>query len=168
VLTVSADQVDVDELLALAAAFAAAADEGGPAPAKSERSGAARSDARIAATITADTARTGELEIQNFATELTADGDRVTLSPLTFELFGGRYEGALNASLGDAIAATLESRVTGLDVARLAAFGGAPDTITGRCQARARSRAGARTCRPRSPTRAAPDAPRLTTAPSAT
>jgi uncharacterized protein involved in outer membrane biogenesis len=131
VLTVSADQVDVDELLALAAAFAAAADEGGPAPAKSERSGAARSDARIAATITADTARTGELEIQNFATELTADGDRVTLSPLTFELFGGRYEGALNASLGDAIAATLESRVTGLDVARLAAFGGAPDTITG-------------------------------------
>src|SRR5690606_38483256 len=41
------------------------------------------------------------------------------------------YDGSLEASLGDAMAATLDSRITGLDVAQLAAFGGAPDTITG-------------------------------------
>jgi uncharacterized protein involved in outer membrane biogenesis len=130
-LTVEAEQVDIDELLSLAAAFAPPSGDGARSATRTTASGAAPSDARITATITADTARTGELEIENFATELHAEGNRVTLSPLTFELFGGTYAGTLNASLGDAIAATLESRITGLDVAQLAAFGGAPDTMTG-------------------------------------
>lgn len=129
--TVEADQVDLDEMLALAAAFAPPSGGGSPAPAKGGASGTSRSNARITATITAETARTGALEIQRLATELQAEGDRVTLSPLTFELFGGTYEGTLDASLDDAMAATLDSRITGLDVAQLAAFGGAPDTVTG-------------------------------------
>ena len=53
------------------------------------------------------------------------------MSPLSFEIFGGRYQGSLNARLGSTLSATLRSRITGLDVAQLAAFGNAKDTITG-------------------------------------
>jgi uncharacterized protein involved in outer membrane biogenesis len=53
------------------------------------------------------------------------------LSPLSFQLFGGRYQGSLNANLGKAMSLALRSRIENLDVAKLAAFGGAPDTISG-------------------------------------
>jgi hypothetical protein len=53
------------------------------------------------------------------------------MSPLTFQLFGGRYQGSLTARLGNALTATLRSRLTDLDVAQLAEFGNAKDTMTG-------------------------------------
>jgi len=56
----------------------------------------------------------------------------MTLNRLRFEMFGGRYEGAITARLGTPLSATLESRITDLDVAQLTAFGGVADTITGR------------------------------------
>ena len=59
------------------------------------------------------------------------NGDAVTMSPLTFQLFGGRYQGSLSARLGRTLNATLRSRLLDLDVAQLAEFGNAKDTITG-------------------------------------
>ena len=59
------------------------------------------------------------------------NGDRVALSPLTFQLFGGRYSGGVNAQLGKAMTLTITSRIESVDVAQLAAFGGSPDTISG-------------------------------------
>jgi hypothetical protein len=47
-------------------------------------------------------------------------------------LFGGTYTGALRATLGEALDMRVESKIADLDVAQLAAFGGVPDTITGR------------------------------------
>jgi hypothetical protein len=47
-------------------------------------------------------------------------------------MFGGRYEGTITARLGTPLSAMLESRIADLDMAQLAAFGGVPDTITGR------------------------------------
>jgi len=55
----------------------------------------------------------------------------VTMSPLTFQLFGGRYQGSLAARLGNTLTATLKSRLLDLDVAQLAEFGNAKDTMTG-------------------------------------
>src|SRR5205085_9766192 len=123
-LKVKAAQLDVDELLALATAFA-------PPPAASATV-ATRQPPRIAARISAERATAGGVSVRQFATDLEADGTRVSLSPLTFQLFGGRYQGSLAASMGDSLAMTLRSRVMDLDVAQLAAFGGSAGSVTGR------------------------------------
>jgi uncharacterized protein involved in outer membrane biogenesis len=122
-LTATANELDVDELLALVEAFTP------PPPPDSGREGP--SSARIAAHVSARTATAGRMQVAGFTTELALDGDRVALSGLTFQLFGGRYEGSLNARLGSELAVTFESRLENLDVAQLAAFGGSPDTISG-------------------------------------
>jgi uncharacterized protein involved in outer membrane biogenesis len=124
-LRATASRIDLDELLALAGAITPPP---APAPAPSSRRAPPM---RVSAEISAATARAGGIDVGDLSARMTLDGDRVSLTPLTFGLFGGRYEGTLTARLGDAISATLQSRLTNLDVAELAAFGGSPDTITG-------------------------------------
>ena len=122
-LTAKANKLDVDELLALADAFT---------PQPTGRTAAAPSaPMRIAARVSAETATAGGVEVRQFASELDVNGDRVVLSPLTFQLFGGRYQGAVSAQLGPTLSLTIKSRLQDLDVAQLAAFGGSPDTISG-------------------------------------
>lgn len=118
-----ANRLDVDELVALAAAFTA--ESTGGRAAQVQR-------ARIVADISAEQATAGAVRMRDFTTELTLDGDAIALNRLGFEMFGGRHEGSVTARLGARLSATLEARVAGLDVAQLAAFGGVPDTITGR------------------------------------
>ena len=122
-LQAKANKIDLDELLALADAFAP------ERPAGARRTAAPA--ARLAAHLTADTALAGGVEVSQLTTDVKVDGDLVALSPLSFGLFGGRYEGSLNARLGDRLTVTLQSRLQDLDVAQLATFGGSPDTITG-------------------------------------
>jgi uncharacterized protein involved in outer membrane biogenesis len=122
-LKMTANRLDVDELLALADAFT-----------PPERPGPAARTAlpvKIAAQVNAETATAGGLQVREFATELAVDGDRVALAPLTFQVFGGRYQGRLTAQLENAIALSIQSRLEDIDVAQLAAFGGSPDTISG-------------------------------------
>jgi uncharacterized protein involved in outer membrane biogenesis len=122
-LKATANRLDLDELIALAAAFA-------PEPAA--RPETHRPALRIAAAVSAGQATAGAIQMRQFTTELGLDGDSMTLNRLRFEMFGGRYEGAITARLRTRLSATLESRITDLEVAQLAAFGGVPDTITGR------------------------------------
>lgn len=126
-MRVRANRLDLDELLALADAFtperSAVTTEGG------ER---AAVPGRIAARVSAESARAAGVDVTQFATDFEIDGESVSLSPLSFQLFGGRYEGALSARLGDTINATLRSRLKDIDVAQVAAFGGVPDAVTGR------------------------------------
>lgn len=126
-LKATANKIDVDELLALAAAFTPA---GAPASRKQ-----ASTPARIAARIESKTAKVGDIEVTQFSTGMEVDGNRIALTPIAFQIFGGRYEGSLNARLGERLTATLQSRVEDVDVAQLAAFGGSPDTVTGRLTA---------------------------------
>ena len=125
-LRVKANKLDVDELLALADAFT---------PPRSAAGGHASTTAaaapRIAARVSAATASAAGVEVSQFATDLEVVGDRVSLSPLSFQLFGGQYQGSLNANLGKAMSLSLRSRLQNIDVAKLAAFGGSPDTING-------------------------------------
>jgi uncharacterized protein involved in outer membrane biogenesis len=141
-LTVKANRLDLDELLALANAFSPPpAPAGGArsnAPSKTpagEKAGPASATprpARVVARITAATARAGDLEVQDLAATVESKGQQVSLSPLTFTLFGGKYDGSIVATLGRTLSANIRSRITNLDVAQLAAYGGAADTVTGR------------------------------------
>ncbi len=125
-LQVKAGHVDVDDLIALADAFAPRTSKrgttsGGPLP------------GRIVARISAETARAGGVDVRQFATTLVAQGNRITLSPASFQLFGGTYRGAFDVdSEVGALRATVRAQVTDVDVAQLASFGGVPDTISGR------------------------------------
>ena len=123
-LKAAANRLDVDELMALADAF-------GPAPAAPGTRATAAPPSRIAARISAERATAGGVDVRQFASDVEVDGDAVTMSPLTFQLFGGRYQGSLSARLGNAVTATLRSRLTDLDVAQLAEFGNVKDTMTG-------------------------------------
>jgi uncharacterized protein involved in outer membrane biogenesis len=126
VMKVKANTLDVDELLALANAFA-------PAAGRGPRSGPAASTPapRITARISAERARAGGVDVRQFATDMAVDNDRISLAPLTFQLFGGRYQGSVTARLGQDLEATLQSRIIDLDVGQLAAFGGVPGAVTG-------------------------------------
>jgi uncharacterized protein involved in outer membrane biogenesis len=118
-----ADRVDVDELIALADAFT-------PESGGSSRN--RRQPARIVASIQAGQATAGALQMQQFQTQLTLDGDALALSGLQFDMFQGRYEGSVKARLSSPLSATLDSRIRDVDVGQLAAFGGSPDSITGK------------------------------------
>ena len=117
-----ANRLDLDELLALADAFAPASSgsrqDAGPSP-------------RVAASISADEARAGGVIVRNFTTTLVRDGSSVSLTPLQFEAFGGRYASSIQARVGKQLSATIESKIENVDVAQLAAFGGSPDSVTG-------------------------------------
>jgi uncharacterized protein involved in outer membrane biogenesis len=119
-MRIKAGVIDVDELLELAEAFVPEGGGGGSRPAP-----------RIAARVSAERARAGGVEVRQFATDMLVDGDRVSLSPLTFQLFGGRYQGSLSARLGPTLQASLNARIIDLDVAQLASFGGVPGAVTG-------------------------------------
>lgn len=122
-LEATADRLDLDDLIALADAFA---------PAVPPRGTRQPTPGRIVAKISADSVTAGGLTAPQFTTTLRVQGDRVRLSPTRFLLFGGRYEGDLDMDLRDSASMTLVSQVHDVDVAQLAAFGGVPDTISGR------------------------------------
>ena len=134
-LAVHAGHLDLDELLALAQAFEP--ESGSPdapsqdAPSQDSSSGGEVSPIRLTMHVSADTATTGGVDVEQLVTQMEVTGTRAVLSPLSFGLFGGRYEGMLDVEMEDRLRVTSESRIEGLDVAQLAAFGGSPDTVSG-------------------------------------
>jgi hypothetical protein len=123
-LQASANELDLDDLLALADAFT-------PPPSPKAR-GAGLLPGRITVKLGARRGRAARVELTNLAGTLLAVGNRVALSPASFELFGGRYQGALDLDVRENLALTLTSRIENLDVAQLAAFGGVPGSVSGR------------------------------------
>ncbi len=123
-LEVTADRLDLDDLMALADAFSP---RDGARPSR-----AASPSGRIVARVSADSVTAAGLTVPQFFATVRVQGDRVSLSPMRFVLFGGRYEGDLDVGLREVASLALTSRVRDVDVAQLAAFGGTPDTITGK------------------------------------
>jgi hypothetical protein len=126
-LEVTANRIDLDELLALADAFSGSV----PSRALAAGQGSSEQQTRIVAHVTANTGTIGGVDVSQVVGEFQIEGDQVVLSPLAFQVFGGRFEGSFSATLQDSMAVTIRSRLVGLDVAALAAFGGAADTISG-------------------------------------
>ena len=118
----TANQLDFDDLLALAAAFTA----------NSSTAPKTLTPAQITATITAPRARLAGVALARFEASMLADGTDVRIEPLEFDVFGGRYDGWLDVAFGDALDVRMGVGVSNLDVAQLAGLGGAADTITGR------------------------------------
>jgi AsmA protein len=56
----------------------------------------------------------------------------MTLEPVSFGIFGGKYDGNLRFSLGSSPNFRLNATVSGVDMAAATKFAGSPDTITGR------------------------------------
>ena len=134
-LTVDADlaakALDLDDLVALAAAFS-------PAPAPTgARTSAPTPPVRLTARVSAASARAAGLELEALTSVVRLAGTRLSLSPTGFRVFGGRYDGDLDIDMRDSAVMKLTTRLTGIDVARLAAFGGADGAVTGRLSANA-------------------------------
>jgi hypothetical protein len=133
-LAVTADRIAVDELLALAGAFTPPEESGTPA------SGGGTPDARVVADVRANVVQAAGVDLTAFAATLTSEDGRVTIQPASFNLFGGSFSGRVRADLGEPSALDLsaDAELRGLDVAALAAFGGADGAITGRLSTNAR------------------------------
>jgi hypothetical protein len=121
-LDLTANELNLDDLMALAEGFA---------PGGGGRRAAPSDSGRLVARVSAESVTAGGLTVPQFFTTVRVQGTRVGLSPTRFLLFGGRYEGDLDLSLADG-SITLASKIRDVDVAQLAAFGGVPDTISGR------------------------------------
>ena len=128
-LAVRAGHLDLDELLALAQAFEP--EDGSQDSSSQDSSSGEVSPIRLTMNVSADTATAGGVDVEQLATQMEVTGTRAVLSPLSFGLFGGRYEGMLDVEMEDRLRVNSESRIEGLDVGQLAAFGGSPDTVSG-------------------------------------
>ncbi len=127
-LEVSANALDLDDLIALAEAVTPP-----PAPKISRAaSPASLVPGRITAKLKAAKGHAAGVDLTNLAADLVAQGNRVALSRTSFGLFDGQYEGGLEIDAGQSLAVTLTSRITNLDVAQLAAFGDVAGSISGR------------------------------------
>lgn len=118
-----ADALDVDDLLALVSAFMTPAGAAASTP---------EASVRVLANITAPRGRLAGAAFTRLDAAIRAEGRELTIDPFTFDVFGGRHHGWLEAQLGDTLQVRVGTSVANLDVAQLAAFGGAADTISGR------------------------------------
>ena len=138
-LEVSANALDLDDLIALADAFTPPPSPKGfgatspPAP-KSSRAASAASlvPGRITAKVKTAKGHAAGVDLANLAADLVAQGNRIALSRVSFGLFDGQYEGGLEIDAGQSLGVALTSRITNLDVAQLAAFGDVAGSISGR------------------------------------
>jgi uncharacterized protein involved in outer membrane biogenesis len=122
-LEAAANRLDLDDLMALADAFT---------PEQSTRRSGPAFAGRIEAKLTAAEGTAAGVQMKKLAANVVARGNHVTLSPMSFEVFGGTSTATLEAELGTLLSVALNARINALDVAQLAAFGNSAGTITGR------------------------------------
>jgi uncharacterized protein involved in outer membrane biogenesis len=127
-LTVSGGQLNLDELLVFASEFAGAALVGAP----SERAQAPGPPMNLSITLSTERARMGALVLDGLSGRARISREAMTLEPMRFGLFGGKYEGTAVFSLGQATGFRVNAALSGLDVAAMMAFAGSPGTMTGR------------------------------------
>ncbi len=129
-LEASANRLDFDDLMALADAFT---------PQRPTKRSGALVPGLLEAKLSATRGTAAGVELGKLAATLRVRGNRATLAPATFQLFGGGYQGTVDADLGaDRMTLAITANISELDVAQLAAFGGVKDTITGRLTGKGR------------------------------
>jgi uncharacterized protein involved in outer membrane biogenesis len=135
-LTVKASVLNLDQLMAFVTDFAGAAggSAAGSPPGHAARTGASGTSPtmNIVVALAADRATIGSLTLERLAGRARVTPEGVTLEPIAFGAFGGRYEGSLALSLGAAPDFRLKATLTGVDMAAATMFAGSPNTITGR------------------------------------
>jgi uncharacterized protein involved in outer membrane biogenesis len=139
-VTIKAGALNFDRLLAFATDFATGTGMRSSARARSTARPATNPNAAqtgappmdIAVSLDADRATMGTLALDKLAGNARITADRMTLDPVSFAVFGGRYDGALVFTLGAVPDFKLNARVAGVDMAAATAFAGSRGTITGR------------------------------------
>ncbi|MGH9147110.1 MAG: AsmA family protein [Vicinamibacterales bacterium] len=135
-LTVKAGALNFDRLLAFVSDFAGnaglGAPEAGRAP-KTHASTAGKAPAmNVVLLLDADRATMGTLALEKLSGRARVTSDAMTLEPVSFGIFGGKYDGSLRFSLGSSPNFRLNATLSGVDMAAATKFAGSPDTITGR------------------------------------
>jgi uncharacterized protein involved in outer membrane biogenesis len=137
-VTIKGDALNFDRLLAFASDFAAGTgmqtNAGTSAAPRRARGGGPPMD--IAVALETDRATMGALTLDKLAGKARITADKLSLEPVSFGMFGGRYDGSLVFTLATVPNFSLNARVTGVDMAAATAFAGRPDTITGRLSGR--------------------------------
>jgi uncharacterized protein involved in outer membrane biogenesis len=126
----TANAVDFDRLLAFLRDFAgdsAGAGAGAAAPGSAVAAGSA-----LTVDLTLGTATSGGLSLSNVRTSALVKPESVALDPMAFEVFDGRYEGSMQVTLQEPPRYHWGGKVSGIDTARLMAFAGAANSISGR------------------------------------
>jgi uncharacterized protein involved in outer membrane biogenesis len=139
-LSLKAGALNVDELLAFATEFSsgaglnsASASKPAVAPAGGVSATPNPGAMNIALSIDAERATMGGLTLEALKGQARLTSDGATLEPISFGLFGGRYEGALALTLADKRPTFRWNAVlSGIDVAAATAYAGSPGTISGR------------------------------------
>ena len=86
----------------------------------------------IGVSLAADRATLGELVLDRLAGQARITAAAMTLEPIGFGVFGGRYDGALTFALGAAPGFRLNAALADVDIGAATAFMGSPGTLTGR------------------------------------
>jgi hypothetical protein len=137
-----ADPLDLDEVLAVMAAFGGS----DSAAARGSAAGGADVQPNLRVALTAPSGRLSGHEFSDLSATIHAGGPRLVMSPLTFGIFGGRYEGTVEVDTAGATPdLRLQGDLAGMDVGRLLALAGAPGGMTGRLDGRVDMRASAAT-----------------------
>jgi uncharacterized protein involved in outer membrane biogenesis len=137
-LTVKAGALNFDQILAFVSDFSGGAGINAQPPREAPPAAAAPGGVptmNLAIALEADKASMGSLTIDELSGRARIAGDAVTLEPVSFGLFGGRYDGSLALTLGQTPDFRLKARLTGIDMAAATAFAGSPNQITGKLAA---------------------------------
>lgn len=136
-LTVKAGALNFDQLLAFVSDFSggtglSAKPAAGAAPAAAAPAASGASTMNLSVAVEAAKASMGALSLDKLSGRARVAGNAVTLEPVSFGLFNGRYEGSLALSLGQTPDFRLKAKLTGVDMAAATAFAGSPNQITGK------------------------------------
>jgi uncharacterized protein involved in outer membrane biogenesis len=129
----TAAALDVDRLLTFLTDFTAASTvpKAGAESATSTPPSTTGVDGRLTFILKAGRATTGGLTLSDFSSTAIVLPGTVTFEPLTFGIFGGRYEGTMNVALGATPRFRWQATVAGIDTGALMAFAGSAGTISG-------------------------------------
>jgi uncharacterized protein involved in outer membrane biogenesis len=137
-LTINASALNLDKLIAFASDFAGsagvtAAPKAGTRQAGGPRAAGSPGTMNIAVTLEAPSATMGGMTIEKLSGRARLGTDAIVVDPVSFGLFGGRYEGTLSANLaGKTPTFRWNAALTNVDVAAATAFAGTPGVVTGR------------------------------------
>ena len=136
----TANEVNFDRLLGFLSDFTAVPARSASAPGTASATSAKDSttslaetgrDGRLTFVLALGRATTGDLALSDLRATAQVTTAAVTFEPLTFGVFGGRYEGTMHLALSDPSRFVWRAKVTGINAADLMRFAKSPDTITG-------------------------------------
>ena len=138
-VAIRAGALNIDRLLALANSFASGTAKNStpsappvPTSATAPNAGAARvPPMNLAISLEANRASIGQLTLDRLSGQARITSDSMTLEPIRFGVFGGRYDGSLAFTLGALPAFRLNAMLAGVNMADATAFAGSPGVMTG-------------------------------------